>query len=264
MTSVRALAGTVVAAVLLGAVAVGLFEVGGHLPQLVDQVGEPWAMRRPAEFVVVGVVLDDRVVSSPIARRSDPRVALQLRRVTVAVENVLQGRPLGERVEVFYFTWAGGFNGPRPLGFRRAGVRRVWWLRRDGGELRTACDCWDICTQAVESGAHRGYRPVKGRPVILAVADVLLTRGEGEIHEAAWAREMMYAPDQGIESYVVGKMRHLALTEKNGVRQSACLWLWIYAQDPGVNAGVKEDAGRALKEADCRCVRQADRNMACF
>ncbi|MBN8733124.1 MAG: hypothetical protein J0L64_21490 [Acidobacteria bacterium] len=262
MTSVRALARTAVAAVLLGTAAVGLFEVRDHLPQLVDQVGEPWAMRRPAEFVIVGVALDDGRVSSPMIR-FDPRATLQLRRVTVAVENVLQGGPLGERIEVFYFTWAGAFNGPRPLWFG-PGVRRVWWLRRDAGVLRTICDGWDTCTQVVESGAHRGYRPVKGRPVILAVADVLLTRGEGEIHEGAWAREMMAAPDQGIESYVVGKMRHLALTEKGAVRQSACLWLWIYAQDPGVNAGVKEDAGRALREADCRCEKQPDRNMACL
>lgn len=263
MTRVGPLAGAAVAAVLLGAAAVGLFELGDHLPQLVDQVGEPWAMRRPAEFVIVGVALDDGRVSSPIVRRSDPRMSLQLRRVTVAVENVLQGGALGERIEVFYFTWAGGFDGPRPLGFG-PGRRRVWWLRRDAGVLRTICDGWDTCTQVVESGAHRGYRPAAGRPVSEVVADVLLTRGEGEIDEEAWAREMMYAPDQGIESYVAGKMRHLALTEKSGVRQSACLWLWIYSQDPGVTAGVKEQAGRALKGADCRCVRQADRNIACL
>lgn len=97
----------------------------------------------------------------------------------------------------------------------------------------------------------------------MAVADLLLTRGEGKIDEEAWARGLMSALEEGIEGYVAGKLRHLALTEKSAVRESACLWLWMYSQDPHVDAGLRGQAGQALREADCRCEKQPDWNMAC-
>jgi hypothetical protein len=53
---------------------------------------------------------------------------------------------LGDKTAfVYYFAFAGGFNGPRPLGFWSPPSRRVLWLRRDGGVFRMACDGWDGC-----------------------------------------------------------------------------------------------------------------------
>jgi hypothetical protein len=194
---------------------------------------------------------------------SNPEYPLQLRRLTVRVENVLRGAPVPETIAVYYFTWAGGFDGPRPLGFWRLGGRRILWLRRDSGVLRTACDGWDYCTMSVQSGAHPGYRPDPRKRIDYAVADLILTRGDGAINEIEFANEVAWGvPDQGLQGYVVEKLRHLALTEHGGVKASACKLLWVYTVDL-VDDSVHRDAGNALRDADCRCKTKPDGNVEC-
>jgi hypothetical protein len=67
----------------------------------------------------------------------------------VDVENVLKGSVGTGPHTVYYFTLASGFKGGQPLGMWRIGDRRVLWLRRDQGVLRTTCDLWDGCTIGV-------------------------------------------------------------------------------------------------------------------
>lgn len=128
-----------------------------------------------APIVVVGVIESDTLVRGP----THPDGALvQLRKLKIRVENVLRGNAIGETVIVYYFTWAGAFDGPKPLGiWSMAGnstpaFRRVLWLRKDSGVLRTACDGWDYCTMSVNSGAHPSYRPTPQKPLDYALADL--------------------------------------------------------------------------------------------
>ena len=67
-----------------------------------------------APIVVVGAIQSDTLVRGPI--HSDGML-IQLRKLKVRVENVLRGDAVLETTTVYYFTWAGAFNGPRPLGF---------------------------------------------------------------------------------------------------------------------------------------------------
>lgn len=128
-----------------------------------------------------------------------------------SVENLLKGEPLPATITVYYFVWTEGFNGPRPLGVWPIGHRRVFWLQRDSGVLRTACDGWDFCTIGIESGSHAGYRSDPKRPPAHAVLDLLLTRGQGRINESAFARQIAWeVPDLGQQSYAVEKLRRLA------------------------------------------------------
>src|ERR1017187_2112764 len=99
-----------------------------------------------APIVVVGAIESDTLVRGPIHADG---VTIQLRKLKVRVENVLRGDVIPETTAVYYFTWAGGFDGPKPLGFwavkgsNNPVYRRILWLRRDSGVLRTACDGWD-------------------------------------------------------------------------------------------------------------------------
>ena len=220
-------------------------------PRLIDQCLDRNVSRSSAPIVVVGVISADTLVRRPVPMHSDPQTELQLRRLTIHVENVLKGGPLPGAVAVYYFTWAGGFNGPRPLGLWRAGGRRVWWLRRDSGVLRTVCDGWDGCTMDVESGAHHDYRPDPQKSVDYALADLLLTRGEGTTSETGFASEISWGvPDQGLQGYVIEKLRRLALMEHGDVKESACKQLWIYSVDR-IGDSLRVDAAGALREADC-------------
>jgi hypothetical protein len=184
---------------------------------------------------------------------TDPDYPLQLRRVTVRVENVLKGEPIPDKIGVYYFTFAGGIDGPRPLGFWNVGGRRVFWLRQDSGVLRTACDGSDYCTMSVQSGAHLDYRPDPTKPIEYALADLLLTRGQGAVDDIGFASEITRgAPDQGLQGYVIEKLRGLATSEHGDIRSSACKQLWIYTVDR-IAPSIRQTADDALQAASCQC-----------
>jgi len=182
---IKLIAGLLAASTLLAAVACYLLWLAtGFLPpHLLDQCDSRGNSRDTAPIVVVGVLTSDTLALRPIPMHSDPKSLLQLRKLRVRVENVLKGAPISETIAVYYFTWAGAFDGPRPLGFWRVGDRRILWLRRDSGVLRTACDGWDGCTEGVWSGAHPDYRPDPRKPLDYALVDLHFTRGKGHVNE---------------------------------------------------------------------------------
>jgi hypothetical protein len=220
-------------------------------PHLIDQCGNEGDPRDAAPIVVVGSLLSDTLVIRPVPQHSDPKFPLQLRRLKLRVESILKGDVIGESIEVYYFTWAGAFDGPQPLGMWDIGSRRILWLRRDAGALRTACDGWDGCTWGVYSGAHPHLRAGQA-PVAYAVADILLTRGEGKINEVRFAGSVMRGAP-GPDDYLIEKYRRLALTERSGIKTAACIQLWIYAQDQGVAPSSRTAAQGAMHEAGCGC-----------
>lgn len=245
---------------LLIAAAFCLTQFATFPPHLVDQCDRKGDTRDSAAVVVVGVLTSDTLVSRPVPMHSDPTYHLQLRRLSIRVENVLKGAPLPEAVSVYYFTFADGFVGPRPLGFWWAGDRRIFWLRWDSGVLRTSCDGFDYCTEGVWSGAHPHYHPDPQKPLEYALVDLLFTRGEGIVNEIRFAREVDRVElDRvpGLQEYSVEKLRHLALAEHGGVKASACESLWIYAMDrvrPTAKGGAKD----AMLAANCHCAEKPD------
>lgn len=136
------------------------------------------------------------------------------------VENVLKGSKVPATITVYYFTWAGGFDGPRPLGMWDVGGRRIFFLRTDSGVLRTTCDRWDGCTEGVWSGAHPDYRHDPQKPIEYSLADLHLTRGENTLNKLRFAAEVdREEPDlPGLQEYAIAKLRHLALTETDEIK----------------------------------------------
>jgi len=230
--------------------------------RLVDQCGVPGRIES-APIIIVGVLTSDRLVYRPIPMHSDPTYPLQLRQLTVRVENVIRGAHVPSDISVYYFTWAGGFNGPRPLGFWRVGGRRVLGLREDSGVLRTSCDGWDSCTQPLGSGAHPNYRPDTNKSIDYALVDLRFTRGEGPVDEIAFATQLDWEPTEPeLATYTIEKLRHLALVERGEVKASACSTLWIYTVD-SIPASLHRGASEALNLAHCECVKKADGNETC-
>jgi hypothetical protein len=231
-------------------------------PHLVDQCGSQNNPQDTAPIVIVGVLASDTLVLRPVPMHSDPQYLLQLRKLQVRVENVLKGDVTAGTVAVYYFTFAGGFHGPQPLGMWRVGRRRVLWLRRDSGVLRTACDGWDGCTKGVYSGAHPHFPVDPQKPITYAVADILLTRGEGKINDDRFAGAIDWGAP-GPEDYLIEKFRHLALTEGSAIKTAACMQLWIYAQDQGPTDGLRKTAEVAMHDADCGCITKWDGTPGC-
>jgi hypothetical protein len=216
-------------------------------PRLVDQCDRDGDSRQSAPIIIVGVIQSDTLIV-PVPMHSDRTRRLQLRRMRVAVENVLRGAIKQERVDIYYFTWGGAFNGPQPLGMWSSGSRRLFWLRRDGDLLRTACDGWDGCTWGVYSGRHPHLKETPGDPIERTVAGIVLTRGEGRINEARFSGAILRGapvPD----SYLIEDYRHLAAAELAGVKAAACEALWILSHD----APLREAAEDGMLRAHCNC-----------
>lgn len=186
-----------------------------------------------APIVVVAVIQSDTLVHGPTAASE----RIQLRQLQVRVENVLRGKDIPEAARIYYYTWAGAFNGPRPLGFwmmpghSRPINRRVFWLRREFGVLRTACDGWDECTMPANSGSHGNYKPDPTKPLGYALADIFFTKGDG-VTDGAFADQVEWgAPSTVPEAYLLEKLQHLARTEPQMVRDAACKQLAYYRQE---------------------------------
>jgi hypothetical protein len=126
-----------------------------------------------------------------------------------------------------------------------------------------ACDGWDGCTMFVKSGGHRGYKANPRKSLSYALADILLTRGEGKIDEIPFASEIERGvPGQGLEGYLIGKLRNLAVTESSAVKAAACVQLWIYQQDR-IDSSLRRQARESLEAARCVCSMKPDMNIAC-
>lgn len=260
LNNVRPLAASVAATFI------ALFSTPSTTPllarRLIDQCGRG-SQIQSSPIVVVGVLTSDELVFRPVPMRSDPTYPLQLRRLKIRVENVLKGASLPSIVGVYYFTFAAGFDGPRPLGLWGLGGRRIFGLRRDSGVFRTACDGWDSCTESLSSGAHPGYRPDPSNSLDYALLDLRLTRGEGPMNEIAFATEVRWEPGEPrLLAYALEKLRHLAITEHGEVKSSVCEMLRIYSVDR-IDANLRRRASDALYVAHCQCATKPDGNVVC-
>ena len=201
-----------------------------------------------APLVAVGVAKNDELIGRPVP--AEP--PLQLHRVTVHVENLLRGAIPEHTITVYYFALANLNFGGRILIFQQDPTRRVFWLRKDGGVYRTACD-WQNCTVRIESGSHPGYRPDPNASMDQTLTDLSLTRGEGPVNDHRFAQEMGYIVGRaGLDSDTIEKLRHLALTESSEVKYAACENLWTYTEGEP-DKRISERARDSVAAAGCTC-----------
>lgn len=217
-----------------------------------------------APLVVVGLAEHDQRVGGPTPSLRDPKYPMQLHRVTVHIENVLKGIAPQRTIPVYYFAYAGGYDGPHPLIFGSEVSRRILWLRKDDGRYRIACDGWN-CTKPIMSGAHPGFRMSQSEPIQRAMADLLLTKGEGPIDDHQFALEIdQGVPDRGFEGYVIEKLRQLELatTESSEVKYAACRGLWGYSRSR-LDDHLRERAADSLRVAGCVCGIERRFDLVC-
>src|SRR5690348_15088057 len=133
----------------------------------------------PPAIVIVGTIGEDTRVAAPLRSHWDPKLILQLRKVHINVENVLQGHLTGRQLDAFYFTFAMNYTGPPTLGSWYQGKRRLLFLQRDSGVLRMACDGVASCARVVKTGYHPNLKADAGTPLATSLAELFLTKGKG-------------------------------------------------------------------------------------
>jgi hypothetical protein len=112
---------------------------------------------RLSPIIVVGKVTSVETVRKGYRASRQPNLFLDLMKVKIDVENILRGEGLGSNLVFYFFAYSprnGGYSGP-PRYEVGAGNRRIFFLTRDLGVLRSSGDVLDY-TLHVASGSHRG------------------------------------------------------------------------------------------------------------
>jgi hypothetical protein len=104
---------------------------------------------------------------------------VQLWKVRVRVEHVIQGDLAPKTMEIFYFVDRGASSGPwSHVVDIQAGHSEIFFLQKDGNRWRTICDGWRACVLWVRTGTHYNYIIDRTLPVENILTNLLLSRGD--------------------------------------------------------------------------------------
>lgn len=189
-----------------------------------------------APIILVGRLVHDSAVEHKFRpSRWDQGLNVNLWRVTVHVENVLRGGVSPDEIDVYYFRY-NFVSGPARVGTWQMGDRKIFFLRRDSGVLRTACDGWSSCVIPLLTGFHPGFRTDPDKPIAYSIVDLLLTRGQGcgdkqMIEAISKTGAYLFSME-----YTIQRLRQLAMAEGPEIRRQACETLASlgYPCDPSV------------------------------
>ena len=179
-------------------------------------------------IILVGVVLANATqVGDFHPSRIEGHGPIRGFRSRIRVENVLQGNVSQGEVDIFYFIGADSLGSSAGILNLPAGVRRIFFLQRDGGKLRTIYDGWDLTVEEVYSGAHPSFKRNPARPVTEAIVDLLLTRGERATDKDMIEAVYWVGGSMGIfgRETVIKKLQQLSREETLPVREEACYFL---------------------------------------
>lgn len=173
--------------------------------------------------VFVGRVMESPVGEGALAPSRFNGLPVQLFRVQVDVENVLAGDVSPSPVRIFFYSYVGDLGSSQPsLADLSPGERDVFYLIKDSGQLRMACNQFKDCVTVVWTGAHPNFKKQPNESVDDAIAAITLSRGVG-----ATDSQMIEAIGHGNqiacgrEAPLMKQLRILAATETPAVRAVA-------------------------------------------
>ncbi len=188
----------------------------------------PYGRLASIPIVLVGRILSNAIVGRPRHAQGDEYEILALYCVHVRVENVLKGQVMSNEVSIYYFSDWGPLGGPPRLGMVtnggnwHVGDRVMFFLRKEAGELRTACDFSDRCAVPVFSGSHPGFEVNPGRPLGYSIIDFLLTKGYAIGDEQMIKAVFSDRPSLFSDSYTIEKLKQLSTSGAPEIRKAAC------------------------------------------
>jgi hypothetical protein len=113
---------------------------------------------KEAPIIIEGTVTAVSLIGNPIRSRHEPRVLLNLTRVTLRPEAVLRGEPKADGLVFYYYAYSSSNTATLGGGVRtcefRVNERRLVFLMRESETLRTVSDVTD-CGSRVYSGSHK-------------------------------------------------------------------------------------------------------------
>ncbi len=208
----------------------------GFTPRRPDVGTFPYEQVSSIPFIFVGRIVSNVEVGHQKPAPWNKYQKVQLYRVNLTVENVLQGRVDSGDLYVYYFAYWGPIGSPPGLGMsKRAGDwhigdREMFFLRKESGKFRTICDISDRCVVPVFSGPHPQFRINTTKPLEYNIIDLLLTRGNNADDEDMIKAIHSDRPSLFSQSYTIVKLKQLVREEAPKVRDAACKALLNWGQ----------------------------------
>jgi hypothetical protein len=193
-----------------------------------------WEDRRIlAPLIVVGLVVDNRVIGRHLPAARYKGFYLDLHSVRLKRENTLQGSLTGSELTFFYFSGSrypedknSAYPPPNPLYKRlfeaEPGSRYLFFLTRDDEILRSIGDVGDYSIPVL-TGAH-AERLTGGEDIGKRVSEILLSRGDGVDPDRMAKKLLEYsriADEWSSRSFTVQLLRQLSSLGEP-VRSQAC------------------------------------------
>ena len=201
-------------------------------------IGSPQNIAEVPMILVGFVLADARPAGALRPSRRDGHQPTRPWMVSVRVENVLQGNVPQKEISLFYFLGTDNLgSSASPLTFA-TGDRKLFFLERDAGVLRTICDNWDSCVEPVFSGFHPHFKKDSHQPVTEAIVDLLLTRGEGATDNDMIKAVRRVAGFHGYgEQVAIKRLQQVAREETAPVRAAGCYELAFGGHPCASNSG---------------------------
>jgi hypothetical protein len=130
-------------------------------------------------LIVVGQAVEKCHPVGPVSESRWDGRPVQLWKVRIKIEQIVQGQMPDKSMDVFYFVDLGGSTGPwSHLVNIQAGHSEIFFLQKDGNRWRTICDGWRTCVLWVRTGTHYNYKLDRRLPVESLLTNLLLSRGD--------------------------------------------------------------------------------------
>ena len=175
-------------------------------------------------IIVVGKVVEVKVVGPEVRTSDEHRYPLRLQRVTIQAENVLKGEARTGEVIFYRYAWSPDHPMVGPWGMFAVGERGAFFLVRKDGVLRSIVDLYPTHIQVV-SGEHAGYKPRAEQSPQESIAELLLTAGP-DVRPEAFSQALYIASAMSMEligdAGTLQLMKRLLASEVPLIRQRAC------------------------------------------
>jgi hypothetical protein len=129
-------------------------------------------------LILVGQAVENCHPVGPLQFSRWDNRPVQLWKVKVKVEHVVQGDITQKVEDIFYFVDQGASTGGiSHLTDIYAGHSEIFFLQRDGRKWRTICDGWRSCVLWVRTGPHYKYKIDFDLPIKDILVNLVLSRG---------------------------------------------------------------------------------------
>ena len=165
--------------------------------------------------ILVGEALENCHSVGPLQTSEWDDRPVQLWKVRIKVEHVVQGEVNQKIIDVFYFVDQGpSTGGYSHLTDIRAGSSEIFFLQKDGNRWRTICEGWRSCVFWVRTGTHYNLNLDLNRPIADILITLMLSRGDHtsdhQMIDAIYHREARWGWEP-----VIDRLKQLAEEEKS-------------------------------------------------